>query len=263
MNPRRLVLALLLAPILFFGFLAFREQAGNERVLSRFDKAQVARIELGHGEQNLVLARAGPHEWVIPSAAGAPADAVRIDAALDRLAALEGKPAADAAPASAHGRAPVTVRLLDAKGAPLAEAAFWTHAARALPDGPLLAIARPPALPLWPSAWSSQKAPQIDAAKVLKAERLTAAGPVALSDAEAARVAAMLGRLSATDFVAAGSVDWAGARMVRVTLVDGTAIDLAQVPDGEGRYHLRLASDTHADVRAARKLAFRVSGVLP
>lgn len=263
MNPRRLVLALLLAPILFFGFLAFREQAGNEHVLPRFDKAQVARIELSHGEQNLVLARQGPQKWLIPSAADAPADSARIEAALDRLAALEGKPAGDPAPASGPKREPVIVRLLDAKGSALAEAAFWTHEAHALPDGPRLSVSKPPALPLWPSAWSSQKAPQIDAAKVLKAERLTAAGPVALSDAEAAKVAAILGRLSATDFVSGGSVDWAGARMVRVTLVDGTAVDLAQVPDGEGRYHLRLASDTHADVRASRKLAFRVSEVLP
>lgn len=262
MDTRRLVLALLLAPILIFGILALREQAGRERVLPRFSVEDVGRIEIAHSGQTLMLARSeGKDDWIIPSAADAPGDPGRIAAALQRLAKLEGKPVDAAVPPP--NREPVRVRLVDRAGKPLAEGAFWSREARALPDGPRLALEKPPALPLWPSAWSSQKPPAIDPATVVKVERLTADGPLALPDEAAAGVAAMLGRLSAGDFVAGSSVDWSGARLVRVTLVDGSAIDLAQVPDGEGRYHLRLASDTHADVRASRRLAFRVSEPLP
>lgn len=268
MDTRRLVLALLLAPVLFFGFVALREQVGRERALPHFSPDEVARIELSHAGEELVLSRkaaAGPDgaQWSIPTAADAPGDAARIRAALVRLAKLEGKPVDSDAPAPAAKREPVILRLLDAKGKPLAEAAFWSREVRPIPDGPLLAIEKPPALPLWPSAWSSQKPPRIDPSTVVKAERLTPEGPVALPDSDAAEIAAMLGGLSAGDFVAASGVDWMGARMVRVTLLDGSAIDLAQVPDGEGRFHLRLASDTRADVRASRRLAFRVSKALP
>lgn len=255
------MLVLLLAPLLYFGFMALREQAGLERLFSRIDTADVARIELSHQAQTLVLAKGADGQWRVPSAADAPGDPAKIEAALKRLAAIEGKPLEASAPSPP--REPVVVRLFDGKGAPLAQAAFWSREGRLLPEGARLALEKPPALPLWPSAWSSQKAPRIDPAKVLKAERLTPEGPVALPDKEAAAVAAILGKLSPTDFVAASSVDWTGARMVRVTLVDGKAIDLAQVPDGEGRHHLRLASDTDADVRSSRKLAFRVSEVLP
>jgi hypothetical protein len=69
--------------------------------------------------------------------------------------------------------------------------------------------------------------------------------------------------MSAKDFVPGSSVDWMGARHVRVRLTDGSAIDLQQVPDGEGRYFLRLASDTLTEVRAARSYAFRVAKPLP
>lgn len=255
------MLALLLAPILFFGFLAWRDQAGAERLLPQFDAADVHRIEMQRAGQSLVIVREEGADWRIPSAADAPGDATRIDAALQRLAAMAGKPVDAATPAPP--REPVVVRLFGKTGTPLAQAAFWTTEARRLPDGPRLAIAKPPALPLWPSAWSSQQPPSIDPASVVKAERLTPDGPMALTDAQAAEVATMLGRLAAADFVAASSVDWSGARMLRVTLVDGSLIDLAQVPDGEGRFHLRLASDTKADVRSSRRLAFRVSGALP
>ena len=261
MDPRRLVLALLLAPLLIFGFLALREQAGRERLVPHFDIADVHQIDLSHAGQKLILTRQDDGKWVIPSAADAPADAARIEAALQRLSKLEGEPLDAKTPPPP--RDPVVVRLAGKDGKPLAETAFWSREGRALPDGPRLAIDKAPALPLWPSAWSTQQPPRISPADVLKVERLTPDGPVALPDAAAADIAAMLGRLSAGDFVAAGSVNWVGARMVRVTLVDGTAIDLAQVPDGEGRFHLRLASDTHADVRASRKLAFRVSEPLP
>ena len=262
MDTRRLVLALLLAPVIFFAFLGFRDQLGREKLVPRFEAADVARIELSHDGQQLALARnPADGKWSIPSAADAPGDAARIEAALQRLARLEGRPLDPATPAPS--RAPVKVRLLDSEGKPLAESAFWSHEARALPNGPRLQIEKPPALPFWPSAWSSQQAPRIDPAKVVKVERLTAEGPEALPDSAAAEVVKMLGRLSAVNFVAGSSVDWSGARMLRVTLVDGTTIDMAQVPDGEGRYHLRLASDTQADVRAARRLAFRVSEVLP
>ncbi|MCG2840484.1 hypothetical protein L6Q21_05765 [Sandaracinobacter sp. RS1-74] len=261
MDTRRLVLALLLVPLVVFGFLAVRDQAGRERLLPRFDPADVARLELSRGGEALELRRAPSGEWTIPSAADVPGDPARIEAALDRLARLDGRPMEAKAPRP--NREPVRLRLLDEQGKPLAEAAFWSREAEALPDGPRLAMEKPPALPLWPSAWSSQQPPRIDPAGVVKAERLTLAGPQPLTDSETAEVATLLGQLSPVGFVAGSRIDWKGARLLRVTLVDGSFIDLAQVPDGEGRYYLRLASDTDAGVRATRRLAFRVSKPLP
>lgn len=220
------------------------------------------RIELSHERQTLILVRQDEKApWLIETAAMAPADPDRVNAALARWAALDGK--STGAGAAVPPRPPVTLRLKDGRDRTLAQAAFWSGAARRLPDGWLVAIPKPPALPLWPSAWSSVQPPRLDPSLIVKAERLMASGPVALSDAATADIAAMLGRLSAGDFAAGSAVDWAGARLARVTLVDGTVTDLAQVPDGEGRYYLRLASDTRADVRATRKLAFRVSEPLP
>ena len=104
------MLALLLAPVLFFGILAFREQAGRERVLPRFEAQDVRRVELAYGGQALVLVRAGKDApWLIPTAANAPGDAARIEGALQRLAKLEGKPLDATAPAPT--REPVTLRL--------------------------------------------------------------------------------------------------------------------------------------------------------
>jgi hypothetical protein len=98
---------------------------------------------------------------------------------------------------------------------------------------------------------------------VVKAERVSPEGVTPLSSTQAAEAAALLAALSPEEFVAGSSVDWAGAKQLRLTLADGTLIDVQQVPDGAGRYHLRLASATDTGVRLARRYAFRVDAALP
>jgi hypothetical protein len=48
-----------------------------------------------------------------------------------------------------------------------------------------------------------------------------------------------------------------------VRLTDGQAIDIQQVPDGEGRWHLRFTSDTLTEIRAIRRFAYRSERALP
>lgn len=261
MNSRGLVLALLLAPMLLLGGQHLWQSRGTEPVVPAFDPDAVARVELARGDARVLLARGSDGGWIIPSAADAPADAARVSAALDRLADLRGRPvAADEGP---DMREPLRLRLSDAAGRPLAEADFWASQARARPAGTRLAIERPPALPLWPSAWSSLKAPRVPADRIAAVEELTPEGPRLLPPEDTVEVARILADLTAKDFVAGASVSWGGARMLRVKLTDGAVIDLQQVSDGDGRYHLRLTSDTLESVRAARRYAFRVAEPLP
>lgn len=262
MNVRAVVLALLLAPILIFGARLARSEIGTERLLPGLEQEAVYRIEIARGREQVVLGRRiDTGRWELLSAADAPGDDARIAATLDRLAKLKGRPVAEGAPPPR--REPLEIRLSDRSGNELGHLAFWTEEAMRLPGGPRLAIAEAPPLPLWQSAWSSLTPPRIEPGEVAAVERLTPEGPVALSTDAALPVAKMLGNLAATDFVAGATVSWAGARLLRVRMVDGSAIDLQQVPDGEGRFHLRLTSDTRTDVRAARRFAFRVREPLP
>lgn len=262
MNVRAVLLALLLAPLIIFGVQLGRREAGTQLLLPGLEPAAVARIELARGREQVVLGRRmDTGAWELLSAADAPGNAVRVNATVERLARLKGRPVPAGAPAP--GREPLEVRLSDSKGRALGHAAFWTAEAARLPDGARLTIAAVPALPLWQSAWASLEPPRIRAGEVAVVERLGPQGPVALSTDAAVGVARMLGGLSATDFVAGATVSWMGARMLRVRMADGQVIDLQQVPDGEGRFHLRLTSDTRTDVRAARRFAFRVTEPLP
>lgn len=220
----------------------------------------VYRIEMARDREQVVLARRlDTGAWVVASAADAPGDTVRIEALIDRLRRLSG-PALDAAPSA---REPLELRLTARDGRVLGHAGFLAGAAQGRdsdgrPTGPWIALAQTPALPLWPSAWSSLSPPRIAATDVATVERVTADGPGRLSDADAARVALRLERLSAVGFLPASAINWAGAEAFRVTLADGQVIDLQTVPDGEGGFHLRLTSDTLAEVRAARAFAFRL-----
>lgn len=263
MTTGRLVLALLLLPILLIGGLALREQRGREALLPGLGSPdEVGRIEIARGREQVVIARRqDTGQWEILSAADAPGDAARIEAAIRRLADLR-------APAVPEGRPPprrepLEVRLTGRDGRELGHAALWTDEARRLPDGPRLALEKAPALPLWPSAWSSLRPPPIDPTNVARVERLTAAGAEPLDSEAAAEVARLLAGLTPKDFMPGTAVNWAGARQVRVTLTDGQVIDVQQVSDGERRYFLRLASETDPAIRAARRFAFRVTESLP
>lgn len=224
----------------------------------------VWRIEMARGRDQVVLARrADTGGWIIASAADAPGNAARIEALIDRLRRLSGLPLEG--PPSA--REALEVRLSGRDGRVLGHAGFLTGAAQARdsagrPAGPWIALAQTPALPLWPSAWSSLEPPRIEAARVAGVDRIRVGGRERLAVAEAARVALRLERLSPVGFVAAASVNWAGAEAFRVTLADGQAIDVQTVPDGEGGFFLRLTSDTLPEVRAARAFAFRLPEAL-
>ncbi len=264
MNIRRLVFALLLAPVLLFSAIAITSRVEPVLLLPEFDSAAVAQIELSHGRDILLLVRERQgNGWVIRSAADAPGDTARIEATLARIVATAGQPPADGAAPAAAGAAPMDVRLLDGAGNRLAELAFWSNRAKLLPDGPELAIARAPALPMWPSAWSSLRPPAIDIGKIARVQRLTPDGLRLLDDGDAARVGLVLGRLTAQGFRSGAEIDWRGSRMLRVRFVDGSSLDLAQVPDGEGRFFLRLASGDRRDVQAVERFAFRVAESLP
>ncbi|MBS3962295.1 MAG: hypothetical protein KGZ61_10775 [Sandarakinorhabdus sp.] len=263
MSTRALLLALLLAPLLLLGGIEIRHFLGSEKLLPGLGApSDVARVEIVRDREQVILARRKDSgAWEILSAADAPADAARIEAAITRLAALRGQPVAPDAPPPR--RAPLQVRLIDREGNELGHAAFWTGAGQALPDGRRLALATQPALPLWPSAWTTLVPPVIDPGDVAAAQILSADGAVELSLHQAVAVAEMLGGLSAQDFQGSASVNWAGARQIRVLLADGSSIDLQQVSDGDGRYFLRMTSDSRTDIREARRFAFRVSESLP
>ncbi len=251
------MLALLLAPMLAFGVWLGVDRLQSRAVLPGLDADAVRRIELSRGDEKLVLVRRGD-AWVVASAADAPGDARKIAAALHRLQSLRGKPIGGT---PVQARMPLEIRLQTGDGEKAA--AFWPGEGRLLPDGERLALAQTPALPLWPSAWSDLAPPRIDPAGVASVARLTAEGVQPLGADAAVVVAKILNDLSATGFVAGSGVDWGGAKLLRVTFVDGSALDLQQVPDGDGRYYLRLASEDRADVRAVRRFAFRVVEPLP
>lgn len=262
MSTPKFVLALLLAPLLALGALILRESAGQGRLFPDIgDGADIARIEIAHGVQQVVLQRAADTgAWRILSAADAPGNAPRIEAALRELAALKASPVDATAPAP---RDPLQLRLLDRDGRERASAAFWPGAVALMPSGEQHALERAPALPVWPSAWTSLEPPHIRAASLVSAERLTLEGPVALDLDAMVELGRLLEGLTARDFMGGGSVNWAGAAQMRVRLADGASIDLQQVPDGEGRFFLRMTSAERTDVRMARNYAFRMADPLP
>ena len=119
-----------------------------------------------------------------------------------------------------------------------------------LPDGDTLRIGGMPALPDWPSAWTSLKAPAIDVSHVVAVERPGPDGPERLPPEAVGQTVAVLLALDAQDFMAGSDVRWMGAKSLRVIMDDGATIDLQQAPDGEGRYFLRMTSDKLAKANA-------------
>lgn len=256
-STRALALLLVLLPFLLLAIGLARTTVGTERLLPMLSEASdVGRIELARGREQVVLVRRlDTGAWVLASAADAPGDVARVEAAIEALARLRGRPVADGAPAPR--REPLRVRIEGREGIILGDAALWADEAHALPDGPRLAIVAPPALPLWQSAWSSLEAPRIDPNDVVAAQRIGPGGPEALPEAERKAIAALLARLDTREFRAAAGLDWSRADAVRLTLADGAIVDLQlRAAPGNGLY-LRMTSDRRSDVRAVRRFAFR------
>ena len=228
-------------------------------------RVEITRLADGKAGRPLVLERIpdgekGPGGWRIASAADAPADSKRVEALLRNLADMRGRP--DRAEKAA-GPSRLEVRLFDRRGHGLGAAAFRADLAARLPDGDTLRIGGMPALPDWPSAWTSLKAPAIDVSHVVAVERPGPDGPERLPPEAVGQTVAVLLAQDAQDFMAGSDVRWMGAKSLRVIMDDGATIDLQQAPDGEGRYFLRMTSDKLADVRDARRFAFRVSKPIP
>jgi len=268
-GTRLLVLVLVLLPLLAFGALAVQDRARQQPLLAEFQPEAVAEIELSHGDQSLLLRkRAGIGPWEILSAADAPGDAARIGTLLDSLARLEGRPIEQDSESGPGNAAPVEVRLAGPDGTVIARLAFWSGHARRLDGspldgGPLLAVREAPLLPLWASPWSNLRPPKIDSTRLARAERITPEGLRPLDDGTAAAIALVLGKLTAVQFVPAFDLNWTRARMLRLTMLDGTRIDAMETTDAAGRIYLRFESPTDEEVRAVRRFAFRTAEPLP
>jgi hypothetical protein len=126
-----------------------------------------------------------------------------------------------------------------------------------------LAVEGQPAMPLWPSGWSSLAPPELPAAAVARVERLDGAARTILDPAATLAAALAIERLTGRDFLPAHRVNWAGARLYRVTMADGAAIDLQLVADGDAGWRVRMTSDDRADVRLVRAYAFLLPRALP
>ena len=259
---RGLVLALVLLPFLIFGGAALWRTLGTQAVFPDLGRVgAVARIEIARGTDQVVLGRRANGAWVLLSADEAPGDAARIEATLHTLQALRGVPTAAGTPLPR--REGLEIRLLDKDGGTLGHARFWTDQVSVMPDETRLDIAKAPALPLWPSAWSTLQPPAIRADAVVSARRITPAGATDLPPDAVVALGRLLAGLSAKDFVPARTVNWAGADYVQATMRDGAIIEVQSVPAGDGRYHVRLTSEQMAAVRLARPFAFRVEPALP
>lgn len=248
-------------PFLILALLALFQDQGT-RLFPDLDPATVTHVELSHQGNALHLQRQGDG-WILVSAANAPGDTVRIGRLLTALARITGEPLASL---PAPRTPPLVVTLRDEGGAILGKAAFRSgEAARLMPDGSMvsrIAVARLPALPLWPSAWSSLEPPEITRDTIRHIWLTGGAAPMELNAADTAIVADILSRLSAHGFAAAADLDWADARQLRVQLTDGTMINVRAI-EIDDRWFVRLLSDERADLRAAGAFAFAAPQPLP
>ncbi len=267
-RTRLVPLLLIVLPILLFGVALLRPVDRADRLFPALGQpATIARIELARGTAQVVLARrADTGDWAVLSAADAPGDARRIDALLDALARARTWPLPDGQ--SADPREPVELRLTRADGSVAGHVGVWEGQAErrdagGRPEGARLAVSGLPALPLWQSAWAAIEMPELAAASVARMERLDAGARIPVDPAATAETALALERLGQQDFVAAALINWAGARLYRLTLADGTAIDLQAVPEGKAGWRIRITSDDRADVRLVRAYAFLLPVALP
>ncbi|QMW22384.1 hypothetical protein [Sandaracinobacteroides saxicola] len=258
LSTPRLVALLVTLPFLVLLLIGLRDWRQSDRLFPGLDPSAVTRIELARGRAQVVLLRrADLDRWVVLSAADAPADERRIDALLRDLTRLRGRPPVTPLPAEE----PLQLRLYDRQGLTLASAGFFDR--RAVLGARHLMLDHTPSLPLWPSAWSTLQPPRIAADSIVSARRISAAGSTPLSPSDTARLGTILSRLSAQDFVAAASVNWAGADYLQATRRDGSLIEIQSLPAGDGRNHVRLTSPTDPELRMARRYAWRVEPVLP
>ncbi|MFA7439519.1 MAG: hypothetical protein WCZ66_00970 [Sphingomonadaceae bacterium] len=248
-------------PFLVLGLLFLFHDRGTN-LFPDLEPAAVAHIELSHRGSGLRLERR-EDGWILPSAANAPGDTARIERLLLALTHIAGEPLATE---DTPRTAPLTVILRDSGGKILGIAAFRNgEAARLISDGTVisrLSIAQLPALPLWPSAWSSLEPPAIPRDSVRQIWLTGGAAPMAMNAADTATVANILSRLSAQNFVIADDLDWQDARQLRVQLTDGAMVDVQAVQQDD-RWFVRLSSDARADIRAASAFAFAAPEPLP
>lgn len=262
-NRRGLVLALALLPFLIFGLAALWHGQMTEALFPDMPGAKdIGRIEIARGTEQIVLHRKlDTGAWVLLSADDAPGDKARIEAVLKALRDLRGTPVATDTPLPR--REGLELRLSDRKGREVGHAVFWTGQASRLPEQRRLDLRKIPALPLWPSAWSTLEPPKIAADDIVSATRITPGTAVALAEPEVRALAKLLSELSATGFVPARQVNWAAADYVQAKTRSGALIEVQAAPAGQGSYHVRLTSDSLPGVRAVRAFAFQAPAGLP
>jgi len=262
-NRRGLVLALALLPFIIFGLQALWRATQTEVLFPAMPGARdIGRIEIARGTEQVVLHRKlDTGAWVLLSAEDAPGDKARIEATLEALRALRGEPVAAGMPAPR--REGLELRLSDRKGREVGHAIFWTGEASRLPDRRRLGLQQIPALPLWPSAWSTLQPPKIAPEDIVSATRISPGKAEPLSASQVRALSNLLAGLSATGFVPARQVNWAAADYVQAVTRSGALIEVQAAPAGKGEYHLRLTSDRLPEVRAVRAFAFQSQTGLP
>lgn len=251
-------IALLVAALPFLIAILLLARGGGERLFPDVRPADVGTIELLGASRSVTLARQG-EGWIITSAADAPGDKARIETTLTELVRLSGRANGANRTAATTTPPPLRITLRDADGATLGVAGLWEGEGTRMRDGapdPRLTINDMPALPAWPSAWSSLEAPAITPDMIVSGSHITIDGPQPLSPDEMIMVARMLSNLSPRGFVAASDLNWAGARLLQVKLRDGATIDVQIASNAEGETFLRLTSDDKPEVRDVRHYAF-------
>lgn len=262
-NRRGVVLALALLPFLIFGLVALWRGQMTEALFPQMPGAgDIGRIEIARGTDQVVLHRKlDTGAWVLLSADAAPGDKERIEATLEALRDLRGTPVATDTPLPR--REGLELRLSDRKGKEVGHAVFWTGQASRLPEQRRLDLQHIPALPLWPSAWSTLEPPKIAADDIVSATRIIPGAAVALAEPKVQALAKQLSELSATGFVPARRMNWAAADYVQAKTRSGALIEVQAVPAGQGRYLVRLTSESLPEVRAVRDFAFQTPVGLP
>ena len=202
-RPSRLrpwLLAALAAAILFVAGQQLWIRRGEPAFPGVARAADVARIEMARGRDQVVLAkRTDTGAWAVLSAADAPGNDARIAATIAALAGLRG----EIAPDGGAGRAiePMEIRLSDADGNVLGHARLRPGLVERVDDGVAVAVSDLPALPLWQSAWSDLEPPRIAPEDIVAVRRLGPDGPAPIGQDGAAAVADMLSRLTPQGFV--------------------------------------------------------------
>lgn len=258
MTTRRLMAVLAALPFLVLTVVLVRREAFTRPLMPDLPAVeQVARIEMARGREQVVLERDRLGAWVVVSAADAPGDARKVATLVGELAAI--RLAGDTA--APPRREPLEIRLSDFAGREVGRAAFAPGLVITRPDGEAYPLARTPALALWPSAWSTLRAPVLTPAQVRSVTLVGPEGARPLGTLDGKAWADALSRVRAEGFVAGRTINWAGARYLQLRLADGTVVEAQVVPDRREGGWVRFNAEKPGAWRDSRRFAFRLDRI--